>query len=196
MGSEPPVYDSDDAWVYIHSYLSVLSFNYTVSIEIVSTYLMTTWKASKSCPSHSFSDLLCVLCSHRLILAPPVPVHVQYLKVNRLKNRRFTILMMRELYSPLSLNCIYYLYRVCWNSANVSDDDMKSVKSMSRSLLFWFVVRIVLTPSDSSTTRPCPRAASRGKPSEKPAVYNSDDAWVIFTLVSPLYLLLIPFLLE
>ena len=57
-------------------------------------------------------------------------------------------------------------------------------------------MRVVLTPSDSSATRPRPRATSKGKSPVKPTVYDSDDAWVILALVSRLYLLLIPCLFE
>jgi len=102
MRSEPAVYDSDDAWVYIHPYPPVISVTYTV---------------------------------------------------------------------------------FCWNSVNVSDDDMKSVKSMSRSFFFlsdFFCVRCayIVLFYNTSTTRPRPRPAYKGKPSKEQAAYNSDDAWV------------------
>jgi len=99
---------------YIHSFLSVVSITYTISVGIVPTSLTTTWKASKACPGHYFSD---------------------------------------------------------------------------------FFLCIVLTPSDSSATRPRPRATSKGKSPVKPR-FTILMMRVILALVSRLYLLLIPCLFE
>ena len=85
------------------------------------------------------------------------------------------------LYSLLSTGRTLHLYRVCWNSVNISDDNMKSAKSVSRSFFIIFIMCIVLMPFDSSTTRSRPRAASKGKPSKAPLNRGrNDDAWVNF----------------
>jgi len=98
----------------LYSLLSLNCIYYLYRVCWNSANVLTmTWKASKACPGHYCSDLLCALCSHHLILAPPVPVHVLHLEGNHLKNQRFTILMMRGLYSLSSLRCIYYLYISC-----------------------------------------------------------------------------------
>jgi len=131
----------------LYSLLSLNCIYYLyVSVGIVPTSLTMTWKASKACPGHYVLDLLCALCSHHLILAPPSRPRAAS-RGNHLKNQRFTIWWcVGYIHSRLSVVSITYTISVGIVPTSLTRHEKR--QKHVRSLFFWFFSVHVLTPSD------------------------------------------------
>jgi len=187
MRSEPAVFTTlMMRGFYIHPYPPVISVTlYRVLSKQCQRFRRRHEKASKACPGLFFflSDFFCVRCAYIVLFYNTSTTRPRPRPAYKGKPSKETgSLQLRwcvGLYLLfLSLGCISWLRRVCWNSVDISDDDIKSAKTHVQVIFFSVFILCALHSHSfySSTTRS--RAASKEKPLKSPPSRGTEGWYV------------------